>query len=242
MPPKRTRELRLKDDLSFTPKLSSDNYKPIEQIIDRKVDENKILRKGDENKQVESKSHEYKRVECYLRSMDQLEDGMSYEEMKDLADCLNNSLQDGGNCSKNFTKIVIEEISPDSRKKAAQIAEDQNHILQYYKPDIEENWDQIDYAVTPGIGIDEKPINYYNRVLVEVDVHHEFDWDPEEDLRKKLENIELNESRKAAWNPRRRSNDKFWTQQQQIKEPDTAKGKILKRKRKNSFGEPWPIY
>lgn len=123
-------------------------------------------------------------IKSSLESMGLFEKGMSSNEAKELYSTLNESLQDSNVQQEMETDYEesIELAISESEKEFCRNSTMLNSI--------EDNlsWEHFD------LNDAEKSTNC-NEIIVKADVHHEFDWDPEEDLRRKIETIALNESK-----------------------------------------------
>lgn len=149
---------------------------------------------------------EYKEMKQYLESMNLYEDGLSINEMKDLTKTLKGSLQ--GNFSR----------------KQDDWDEDVRYLIDYY-----DNKEKENCAGNLASAESEDKI-----LLVEVDVHHAEDWDPEEDLAQKMKIISMNEGR----NQRLASNSSSVPAgplDAIVSAVDPKAKKALKRKKEESF-------
>lgn len=189
-------------------------------------------------------SKEYKEMKQYLKSLNQMEDGMSFEEMKNLAETLSNSLQENHSfdSTSNFESEVQQAIENSAKdyQVCSRQGEDGVDYTQtvknetiHHNQELEDSWDDIDCAISPNVAEEAAS----NILLVEVDVHHEFDWDPEKDLQQKLETISLNERKKKKFV---RKNKHFSSLNEIVEIMETpdkvdSQMKTLKRKRRLSF-------
>lgn len=161
-------------------------------------------------------SPEYKEMKRFLESSKIFEDGMTFNEMKDLTKTLQDSLQGFHHqpCARDFADDFCY----------------QQGVLKY---EFEENWDHINCAVS--LTQDTEDIIKFE---VTADVHHKHDFDPDEDLRQKMERISLNENRGFRRIKRSASEFAGIHDFDKIEKADNLEKRGLKRKRRLSFGEP----
>lgn len=164
---------------------------------------------------------EYNDMKQYLESLGQFEESLTFHEMKDLTQTLENSLQEGMGTTSNMQNDWDQDLG---------------YLFETVRNEKEENWDNVSCAST-------HVYEECKTLLVEVDVHHDQNWDPEEDLKQKLEKISMSETR--CCKRRNRSASEFSRVRQLDaidsaiqEEMDPEKKRTLKRKRRISCGEP----
>lgn len=134
-----------------------------------------------------SSTNEFQKIKTSLESLGIYETGMTFDEAKELNATLNASLQDCSVAEEIKFEESMEFAISESEKDYCYSSTMLNSIQEH-----EENWDDINEHVTNGIHKTEELTDANNnKIEIKVDVHHEFDWDPEKDLRRKMAIIAL---------------------------------------------------